>query len=347
MQQLQFMKKTVLMVLAMILGSHVNAQWSLTWQDEFNGTGIDAANWAFETGTGYNGWGNNELQYYTNRSDNATVSNGNLLIIAKKEPMQGSDYTSARMITKGLQSWTYGKMEARIRLPEGQGTWPAFWMLGQNISTAGWPQCGEIDIMEHINSEGKIYGTMHWDNNGHAKYGGDVPCNVSQYHLYSVEWDKYGIRWFLDGSAYWEGDITGNVNGTEEFHRPFFILLNLAVGGNWPGPPNAATVFPDTMFVDYVRVYQKTSGMNENMNINNFMHVSPDTGTGNLTIEITHQPVSRNVGITICNVNGQNIKSLTTSSSLINLDISGFSSGMYFVKARAGEEMAVRKFIKQ
>ncbi|MCK9410543.1 MAG: family 16 glycosylhydrolase, partial [Bacteroidetes bacterium] len=168
-------------------------------------------------------------------------------------------YTSARLKTQDLKSFTYGKIEARIKLPLGKGLWPAFWMLGNSITQAGWPKCGEIDIMEHINTEAKAYGTMHWFNTAYSQYGGNTSCDVTQYHVYSIEWDKTVIHWYVDGMQYWEAFIVNNINGTEEFHAPFFILLNFAVGGNWPGYPDASTPFPDTVFVDYVRVSQLSS----------------------------------------------------------------------------------------
>ncbi len=197
------------------------------------------------------------MQHYTNRTNNATIQNGNLLIIAKKETYQGSDYTSARLITKDKQSWKYGKMEARIKIPKAQGLWPAFWMLGDNISTVGWPSCGEIDIMEHINSDDKIFGTMHWNTTSHAYYGGDTFINdVSLFHIYSVEWNSSKIKWFVDGKKYWEGDILNNINSSDELHNPFFLILNMAVGGNFPGNPTSNSIISDTLMVDYVRVYE-------------------------------------------------------------------------------------------
>ncbi|MBN1698464.1 MAG: family 16 glycosylhydrolase [Spirochaetales bacterium] len=231
-------------------------EYVLVWSDEFeNGIGED---WVFETGNGSGGWGNNELEYY--RRENAYVSNGNLVIEAKRENYGGYDYTSARMKTQGRRSWCYGKIEARIRVPVGQGIWPAFWMLGDNISSVNWPACGEIDIMEHINNESTIYGTIHWQADDYASYGGSTSAGVTDYHVYSIEWDSSAIRWYLDGNRYHEANIADNINGTEEFHRNFFILLNVAVGGNWPGSPDGSTSFPAYMYVDYVRVYQKSSG---------------------------------------------------------------------------------------
>lgn len=226
--------------------------YQLVWSDEFDGSSVNTANWNFETGGG--GWGNNEQQYY--QSANATVSNGNLIITAKKQRVKSNAYTSARMTTKGKREFAYGKIEARIKLPLGQGLWPAFWMLGANISTVSWPGCGETDIMEHINTDNLVYGTIHWDNNGHAQYGGNTATTPADYHIYSVEWDSAAIRWYVDGNKYQEANILNNINSTEEFHKPFFIILNLAVGGNWPGQTIDVSKLPANMYVDYVRVYK-------------------------------------------------------------------------------------------
>ena len=228
------------------------ASWVLVWSDEFNGTSVNTTNWNFETGAG--GWGNNEQQYY--RSQNASVSNGNLVITAKRESFGGANYTSARMTTQNKRTFTYGKMEARIKLPLGQGLWPAFWMLGSNISSVGWPRCGEIDIMEHINTSNTVYGTIHWDANGYASYGGNTSTTPSNYHNYTIEWNSSAIKWFVDGVKYHEANILNNINSTEEFHRPFFFILNLAVGGNWPGQTIDNSKLPASMYVDYVRVYR-------------------------------------------------------------------------------------------
>jgi beta-glucanase (GH16 family) len=234
--------------------------WTLVWHDEFNGDVVNRQNWKFDTGG--EGWGNSELEYYTSRPENASEYNGNLLIIARKENFYDNKYTSARMNTHGLERWTYGKIEARIKLPEQMGLWPAFWMLGDTIDDSGFPFCGEIDIMESINKDSTLYGTMHWaSNNKLASYGGAFAVkDLNQFHIYSVEWDSLAIRWFVDGKQYWEGLIAENMNQTAAFHKPFFILLNLAVGGDWPGNPPPQTHFPDTMFVDYVRVYQMKQG---------------------------------------------------------------------------------------
>ena len=228
--------------------------WQLVWADEFNGSiGPD---WVFETGTGNGGWGNNELQYY--RTENATIENNNLVITAKLENFGGKAYTSARLKTQGKKSWKYGKIEARIKMPSFTGSWPAFWMLGDNLPQVGWPACGEIDVMEHINTEGIVHGTVHWSDpaNAYASYTGNTGTTVTDYHTYTVEWDADMIRWYRDGAQYHAINIAGGVNGTSEFHNNFFILLNFAVGGNWPGFAVDNNAFPAKMHVDWVRVYQ-------------------------------------------------------------------------------------------
>jgi beta-glucanase (GH16 family) len=253
---------TIIMVIVlMVVGtSTVSAQpakqtWNLVWSDEFDGSSVNTSNWNFETGGG--GWGNNELEYYTNGA-NASVSGGILTITAKRENVGGMAYTSTRMTTQNKRSWTYGKIESRIALPSGQGLWPAFWMLGTNIGSVGWPLSGEIDVMEHINTIPTINGTIHWDSGGHVSYGGTVNnSSITAYHTYTVEWTSSEIRWYQDGAQYATANILNNINSTEEFHRPFFLLLNLAVGGAWPGNPDGSTPFPSTMRVDYVRVYQQ------------------------------------------------------------------------------------------
>jgi beta-glucanase (GH16 family) len=246
-------KLLFLVVTLLLAAGNLFAQnWQLVWSDEFT-NGI-SGDWVFETGAG--GWGNNELQYY--RRENASVQNGQLVISAKRESFGGANYTSVRMKTQGKKSWKFGKIEARIATPSFQGVWPAFWMLGDNISSVGWPSCGEIDIMEHVNTGGEVRGTIHWANaNGsHAEYGGGTSTNITTFHNYSVEWDASSIKWLVDGVKYHEANIAGNINSTDELHNNFFILLNLAIGGNWPGFSIDNGAFPANMYVDYVRVYQ-------------------------------------------------------------------------------------------
>ncbi len=243
--------------------------YQLVWSDEFNGTdgsAPDASKWAIQTGG--NGWGNNELEYYTARPQNVQVSGGNLVITAIKEDYTGTDgvtqhYTSARMQTKGLFSQTYGRFEARIKIPKGQGMWPAFWMLGSDIDTNPWPACGEIDIMENIGKEpaivhGSIHGPGYAPGNVTASYTIPTGALSDDYHLYAVEWEAQQIRFYIDSTLYATFAPSNLPSGSPwEFNKPFFVLLNLAVGGDWPGNPDSTTQFPQQMLVDYVRVYQK------------------------------------------------------------------------------------------
>ena len=225
--------------------------YQLVWSDEFDGASIDANFWNFETGG--NGWGNNEKEYY--QAANADIENGNLVITGKKETIGSNNYTSARMTTQGKKEFLYGKIEARIKIPVGQGFWPAFWMLGANINTVNWPACGETDIMEHINTDSLIYGTLHWDDNGHQQDGDKISSTPSEYHVYSIEWTSSIIRFYVDSFEYHKTVISGN--NIDEFKHPFFILLNFALGGNWPGQTIDDSLLPAKMYVDYVRVYQK------------------------------------------------------------------------------------------
>lgn len=231
------------------------------WNDEFDGTAIDASKWTFETGA--TGWGNNEWQYYTARSENAYVQDGILHIRANKERYESSDYTSARMITKGKFSFTYGTIEARIALPTGKGIWPAFWMLGENIDAVSWPACGEIDIIEAVNDENVVYGTNHWQyEGGHAQYGNSTKdyygtskvLDITQFHNYKMVWNEKLIAMYVDDFKYQEIAIENAADGLEAFHKPQFFILNVAVAGNWPGFDVDDAQFPNEMRVDYIRV---------------------------------------------------------------------------------------------
>ena len=233
------------------------------WNDEFDT--IDTTKWTFEIGTGASGWGNNEKEYYTGRSENAYVQDGILHIRANKEDFEGAKYTSARMITKGKFSFTYGTVEARIALPTGKGIWPAFWMLGENIDQVSWPACGEIDIIEAVNSENIVYGTNHWQYEGsHAEYGNNTndfhgakkELDITQFHTYKLVWDEKLIAMYVDDFKYHEISIENNAGGTDAFHKPQFLLLNVAVAGNWPGFEVDDTQFPNEMLVDYIRISQ-------------------------------------------------------------------------------------------
>lgn len=238
--------------------------WTLTWSDEFNGSAIDASKWTYNTGG--DGWGNNELEYYTNRPANAYLENGVLVIKAIREPFGNREYTSARLLTQGKFTQTYGRFEARMKLPYGQGIWPAFWMLGEDISTKGWPACGEIDIMENIGKEPfTVHGTIH----GPGYFGGNgiggaysLPGGAKfsdDFHVYAVEWEPAALRFYVDDQLYKTATPADLPAGAKwVYDHPFFLLLNLAVGGNWPGNPDSSTRFPQLLTVDYVRVYRQS-----------------------------------------------------------------------------------------
>jgi beta-glucanase (GH16 family) len=236
--------------------------YTLVWSEEFDGTTLSMSDWNYEIGTGSGGWGNNEKQYY--RQENSFVSDGLFIIEAKNETFNNSQYTSTRVTTQGKQSFTYGRIDVRAALPYGKGMWPAIWMLGNSVSTEGWPKCGEIDIMEMVGGnvsggDNTVHGTVHWDNNGtKADYSGSNKLSegifAQEFHVFSIIWDEQQIRWFRDDIQFHSIDITPAA--LSEFHEPFFFILNVAVGGNWPGNPDANTKFPQAMAVDYIRVFQ-------------------------------------------------------------------------------------------
>ena len=250
------------------------AEYKLSWSDEFDGASgalVDPAKWVTETGG--NGWGNQEREYYTTSAGNASLDgSGHLVITARAEPANSSltcwygscRYTSARLKTQGRFQQTYGKFEARIRIPRGQGLWPAFWMLGSNIDQVGWPQSGEIDIMENIGKEPfAVHGTLHGPGySGGNGIGGALSIAplpfADDYHVFAVEWSPGEIRWLVDDKEYRRTTTANLPAGTTwVFDHGFFMLLNVAVGGGWPGDPDATTTFPQQMIVDYVRVYSR------------------------------------------------------------------------------------------
>ena len=249
------------------------AAWTLVWSDEFDGAagaGVDRSRWTFDVGGG--GWGNQELETHTDRTANASLDgSGNLVIVANRETFTGPDgierlYTSARLKTQGLFAHGYGRFEGRIQIPYGQGVWPAFWLLGANISTVGWPACGEIDIMENIGREpSTVHGSLHAPQGatGHGSTTGAFTLPAAQrfaddFHVFAVEWEANQVRFYVDGNLYATRTPADLPAGTRwVFDHPFFVILNVAVGGTWPGSPDATTTFPQRMRVDYVRVYSR------------------------------------------------------------------------------------------
>jgi beta-glucanase (GH16 family) len=233
--------------------------YALVWHDEFDGPEIDPANWVRETGG--NGWGNAEWEFYTDHPENAYIEEGMLVIEARDESFMGRPYTSARLKTHGLQEWTYGRFEARIKIPYGQGIWPAVWMLGNDINKVSWPLAGEIDILENIGKEpNRLHGTVHGPGysggsgvTGHVDFAEPLS---NDFHIYAIEWDENEIRWYLDDNHY-QTFTKADIPGEWVYDHPFFLIMNVAVGGRWPGYPDDTTVFPQQMRVDYVRVFQQ------------------------------------------------------------------------------------------
>jgi beta-glucanase (GH16 family) len=244
-----------------------SADWKLVWSDEFDGPDGSRVNNDFWTPEqGGSGWGNNELEYYTSHVENAYLENGSLVIEARKEQFGGNAYTSARLVTRGKAAWTYGRFEIRAKLPKGQGIWPAIWLMPDTNTYGNWPAGGEVDIMELLgHAPATVYGTLHWGN-PHASSGKSftlvgVPDFSEEYHVFTLEWEPGEFRWYVDGVQYhtvnkWMTSSPGAVFPAP-FDKPFYVILNVAVGGSWPGSPDSTTIFPQKMYVDYVRVYQE------------------------------------------------------------------------------------------
>lgn len=271
--------KTWIFILSMAI-SPAFAEWNLVWSDEFDKPGLpDPDKWAYEEGFVRN----REDQYYTKtRKENARVEDGCLILEARHEDINNpafissthpdwqknrekAHYTSACIVTENLASWKYGKIEIKAKLPLGKGAWPAFWMMGTNKAQIGWPRCGEIDIMEHVTSSpGVIYGTTHWflpgkDPNHASKGFKTTNDSLGKWHTYGIIWNEKEIIYLFDNKEYGRYDLTeadNTVHGMNPFQKPFYLLINLAVGGAWGGPPDPA-VFPQKLVVDYVRIYEK------------------------------------------------------------------------------------------
>lgn len=251
---------------ARALSGDGSARWKLVWQDEFNGaagTPPDSSKWGYDSGC--SGEGNNELECYTRRPQNVSLDGaGDLQIVARHESYRGHSYTSGRILTKGLFSRRYGRFEARMKIPSGQGTWPAFWMLGANYDRVVWPRSGEIDVMEAIGRQpATVYGSIH--GVGYDDSAISTPYRLARgtladrFHVYAVEWSPKGIAWYIDNVRYaWKTPRSLPAGALWAFDHPFFLILNLAIGGDWPGPPSSSSVFPSSLLVDYVRVYKRS-----------------------------------------------------------------------------------------
>ena len=245
----------------------IDENWLLVWSDEFDAPDIDMTKWSYEVGTGNWGWGNGEAQYYTDNSNNSFIEDGKLIIKAIRQSYSGSDYSSARMVTKNKGDWTYGRIEVRAKLPAGTGTWPAIWMMPTDSEYGGWPDSGEIDIMEHVGFDpGAIHATCHNDTynwyDGIPPPGGELNVNDfdENFHTYTLEWTESSLKWFVDETLYYTYSNTSSWS-TWPYNYDFFIILNIAIGGTWGGQQGIDDgIFPVQMEVEYVRVYQGDGG---------------------------------------------------------------------------------------
>lgn len=244
----------------------VEKEWQLVWQDEFDSEQLDMGKWSFQFGTGSDegltNWGNNELQYYTDREENLFIEDGQLHIVAHRESYNGMQYTSARIRTRDKGDWMYGRVEIRAKLPQGQGIWPAVWMLPTKDNFQ-WPRDGEIDIMEMVGHEpGTVHGTVHFEKNdgGHEYIGNPYTLQegkfADDFNVFSIEWKLNEIQFYVNESHYFTANLSTLAPHNYPFNNTFHLIMNLAVGGIWPGNPDSTTQFPQSMVVDYVRVYQ-------------------------------------------------------------------------------------------
>jgi beta-glucanase (GH16 family) len=286
----------------------VSAAAALTWSDDFNGpagSAPDGSKWLLETGGG--GWGNQELEYYTNSTRNAALDgNGNLVITARKENPAGyscwygsCQYTSARLNTSARFTQAYGRFEARLKIPRGQGMWPAFWMLGNDIGSVGWPNSGEIDVMENVGKEpGTVHGSLHGPG-----YSGGNPLTgtytlpggrafADDFHVFTVDWAPGSVTWFVDGVQY-SRHTPADTSGRWVFDHPFFMILNVAVGGGWPGSPDASTAFPQQMIIDYVHVYAQGGAP-----------TGPITGIGGKCVDVAGANPANGTAVQLYDCNG-------------------------------------------
>ena len=330
--------------------------YTLVWSDEFDSTSVNTNEWEYEVNG--NGGGNNELQYYTANAANSSIGAGIFTITARNQFYLGKNYTSARLHTK--RSWKYGKVEARIKLPYGKGIWPAFWMLGSNINSVGWPTCGEIDIMEMIGGpttanggDGRVFGTAHWNSNGHASYGLSKALTsgkfADDFHLFSITWDATKIIWYIDNNFYCI--ISTTPASLNAFRAPFFIILNLAVGGNWPGSPDGTTTFPQKMEVDYVRVYQDIpTGVNDAVMAPNGFgleqnYPNPFNPSTSIRYHLTSSSI---VNLTVTDLLGREVALIVNGRKEagmheVQFDGSDLTSGVYLYRLTADGNTVVKR----
>ena len=314
--------------------------WELSWSDEFDGTSLDLNTWTHEFGA--SGWGNNELQNYTSHPGNLSVADGMLTISARQN--SPGNYTSARIITNNKVELKYGKIEGRIKVPTGQGIWPAFWMLGANFESVSWPDCGEIDIMEHVNNEPLTNSAIHWQNGGHTYRTNSIPYERNVFHTYGAIWDESSITFTIDDIPFWTRTFTASDNSIPIFQRDFFFILNIAVGGNWPGNPDGTTVFPANMDVDYIRVYQPSALSVSSDLSKQEVKLFPIPARDQLNVQFESADASRI--ITVYDITGKEIAFFRSPNNLIVLETSAWVTGVYMMKVTTDKEVKGITFLK-
>lgn len=349
------------MVALLLPAALLSQEWHLVWADEFEGTALDTSRWSYMTGDGTayglpSGWGNNELQYYS--EENVGVSGGNLVITAKQQSYGGKGYTSGRIRTLGKGDWTYGRIEFSAKMPQGQGFWAAIWMLPSEEVYGGWAASGEIDIVESLGHETQtVYGTLH--------YGGTWPANTSsgtyyttdswtfsqRFHDFALEWEEGVMRWYVDGNLYQTQTSWTSSGGSypAPFDQDFHLLVNLAVGGNWPGAPDASTSFPQELALDYIRIYQReatavkdpipAAGIRMDQNF-------PNPFSGSTTVTY-HLSTAEWISLELYDTLGRKIRTVeegtrTPGTYRVRVDGTEIPGGLYILKLRTGRNDVVQ-----
>jgi beta-glucanase (GH16 family) len=315
--------------------------WNLVWAEEFLGNSLNMDTWNFDLGD--HGWGNNEWQNYTNSPLNHQVSAGSLKITARHQG--GENYSSARITTRNKFEFQYGKVEARIKVPIGQGIWPAFWMLGANFQAVGWPQCGEIDIMEHVNNEPLTHAAKHWNLPGHTYETSNMPFQVNEFHKYGLIWNEVGVTYLVNDRPFFYLPFSENDNTAAIFQKPFYFLLNVAVGGNWPGYPDGTATFPATMEVQNIRVYEPNTLSASANEAADLTRIYPLPAKDNLNIDFGDVSLGRQVFI--FNTAGQMFHSAFANGHMLQIDTRSWSAGLYIVQVwNENGEISSYKIVK-
>lgn len=316
--------------------------WSLVWSEEFLGNSLNTATWNYDLGD--HGWGNNEWQNYTNSPFNLQVGAGSLKIIARH--LGGENYSSARITTQGKYEFQYGKAEASIKVPIGQGIWPAFWMLGANFPVIGWPQCGEIDIMEHVNNEHVTHAAVHWNLGGHTYETTNVPFEKNEFHRYGIIWNEEGVTYLLNDHPFFYFPFLEANNTEDIFQRPFYFLLNVAVGGNWPGYPDGTATFPATMEVNYIRVFEPSTLSTGAESSAEHIRLYPVPAAERTTMEFEAPGRSRRVYV--YHAEGKLIHTFMANATRLDIDIQDWSKGLYLLQVWEQDELlGTKKLVKE